>query len=307
MIKDRVLQRNPDYRVESDKNFIHHNITKSKSHLAEREQKLQGLKIRQLRAKIKRDRLSRQELKNRILQLHRWPLIRFMRDQALGKKMNELEVVRFVREWRIRIAFHQLMSKLLENFKHIVLERKLSFAKYLVAISMVKRLTIFLRKRGLSYEDRMRKDVKYVMTSMVQNRFDVTKLRAKKILSKFMASCQRNMTFKLMLNQFLNGIYHIQNQVKSRFEQHKLKKAFLDQMYDSEIRNMKVFSFKHTKQKKFKTLALKLSEVTRAQKEALLDEYFNLCKIVYRIRSVVSYVMYQGDQSFKLLLELFND
>ena len=78
-------------------------------------------------------------------------------------------------------------------------------------------------------------------------------------------------------------------------------------MYDSEIRNMKVFSFKHTKQKKFKTLALKLSEVTRAQKEALLGEYFNLCKMVYRIRSVVSYVMYQGDQSFKLLLELFND
>ena len=52
---------------------------------------------------------------------------------------------------------------------------------------------------------------------------------------------------------------------------------------------MKIFSFKHTKQKKYKQLALNLAAIESKHKDALLKEYFNLCKMIYRIDSLVDY------------------
>ena len=52
---------------------------------------------------------------------------------------------------------------------------------------------------------------------------------------------------------------------------------------------MKIYAFKHTKQKKYKNLALKLTYVEQKHKEALLREYFRMCKMIYRIVSLVVY------------------
>ena len=51
---------------------------------------------------------------------------------------------------------------------------------------------------------------------------------------------------------------------------------------------MKNYAFSKIKQKKYKTLTFKLLAITEAQKQALLTEYFNMCKMVYRIRSMVA-------------------
>ena len=73
---------------------------------------------------------------------------------------------------------------------------------------------------------------------------------------------------------------------------------------------MKIFSFKHTKQKKYKQLALNLAAIESKHKDALLKEYFNLCKMIYRIASLVDYTWCQNDQeedSHELILELFSE
>ena len=77
--------------------------------------------------------------------------------------------------------------------------------------------------------------------------------------------------------------------MQSRLLQHRLKFDFLQQTFEQELRNMKIFSFKHTKQKKYKQLALNLAAIESKHKDALLKEYFNLCKMIYRIASLVDY------------------
>lgn len=68
---------------------------------------------------------------------------------------------------------------------------------------------------------------------------------------------------------------------------------------------MKVFCFKKVKNKKYKQLTFSLQAITPAKKHALLEQYFNMCKMVYRIRSTVAYFWNQGERSLELVNELF--
>jgi len=51
---------------------------------------------------------------------------------------------------------------------------------------------------------------------------------------------------------------------------------------------------------------MKLSQIEEKHKDGLLKEYFNLCKMVYRINSIISYNWYQGTDSFDLIFSLYN-
>lgn len=70
---------------------------------------------------------------------------------------------------------------------------------------------------------------------------------------------------------------------------------------------MKVYSFKFIKQDKYMWLSFKLSAIMPHKKQALLREYFNMCKIVYRIHSQVAYTLYTTAYSFDAVRELYNE
>ena len=52
---------------------------------------------------------------------------------------------------------------------------------------------------------------------------------------------------------------------------------------------MMLFCQKRSKQKKFKMLYVKMSQFTEAKINAILREYFNLCVIIFQIKSKVNY------------------
>ena len=69
-----------------------------------------------------------------------------------------------------------------------------------------------------------------------------------------------------------------------------MKKESLNLIFDQELRNMKIYTFRMGKQNKdYISLAIKLSSIKDKHKNALLKEYFDMYKMIYRIRSMVSY------------------
>ena len=66
----------------------------------------------------------------------------------------------------------------------------------------------------------------------------------------------------------------------------------LSVLFDNELRNMKVFCFGMALKKKYKTLTFKLSLIQPRHKQALLHEYFTMCKLVFSIRAMVAYTWY---------------
>ena len=60
-------------------------------------------------------------------------------------------MIRFAREWRIMIAVQEIISKIYENFKTEVHERKVSFGQFIVTVSMVKKLRKVLIRKGPTF------------------------------------------------------------------------------------------------------------------------------------------------------------
>ena len=97
--------------------------------------------------------------------------------------------------------------------------------------------------------------------------------------------------------------------MRDRVSAHKLKMELLDVLFERELRNMKVFCFSLALKKRYKALTFNLSAIRPRQKQALLKEYFNMCKTVYVIRSKEAYTWSQcnGTHSINLIKELYKD
>ena len=102
----------------------------------------------------------------------------------------------------------------------------------------------------------------------------------------------------------MNGITKINAQMHNRLKSHALKLNHLDLLFERELRTMKVYCFKNVKNKKYKALTFSLQAITEAQKKALLKQYFDMCKMLYRIRSVVSYNYYH-ENAEEMVKELY--
>ena len=86
--------------------------------------------------------------------------------------------------------------------------------------------------------------------------------------------------------------------MQNRLKSHDLKKKALDNFFEAELRNLKIYAFKQSKiNKEFMTLAVNLSTIRDVHKKALINEYFSLYKLVYRIRSIVAYYWDGGEDA----------
>ena len=86
---------------------------------------------------------------------------------------------------------------------------------------------------------------------------------------------------------------------------------------------MKVLSFHRMRNKKYKQLALDLQKVTPKKKQIVLNEYFSMCKMVYRVRSTEAYMiglhpdqasqlevvssLYNEDSTFRKMISIVNN
>lgn len=65
--------------------------------------------------------------------------------------------------------------------------------------------------------------------------------------------------------------------------------AHLDLIFERELRIMSKAAFNKIKMQKYKTMIRAFQRIQPNQKQAVLKEYFTMCKMVYRIRTTVAY------------------
>lgn len=82
----------------------------------------------------------------------------------------------------------------------------------------------------------------------------------------------------------------------------------LELLFDKELFQMKSYYFKNYQIKSNQQLTLKLSEIHPCVKAGLLKEYFKMCKMMFRIRSLVTYVWdTSGRESSLKIRQLYNE
>ena len=95
--------------------------------------------------------------------------------------------------------------------------------------------------------------------------------------------------------------------MQNRLMSQKLKMGTMTMLFEREIKNMKVYCFGRIQINRFKTLALSLSTIKKTHIQALIRQYYSMCKMVYRIRSVAAYTWDKGATNLDSVSELYNE
>ena len=78
-------------------------------------------------------------------------------------------------------------------------------------------------------------------------------------------------------------IQYIFDKWKLREQTINNRKTELMNIMERELDNMRIFSSQHLQDKKYNSLNKKLHKITKYQKDAILGEYFSVCKNLMRI------------------------
>jgi hypothetical protein len=114
--------------------------------------------------------------------------------------------------------------------------------------------------------------------------------RAQGTLYEFLIASAGVEEFRSSAVNFLHQIKKISSAMHTRLHTHDAKKTFLKEFFMREVERMKIGSLKKAKkQKKYKMLHANLSLLKENQIIAVLEEYFKMCKMVYRTISVLHY------------------
>ena len=82
--------------------------------------------------------------------------------------------------------------------------------------------------------------------------------------------------------------FHMQNKISL----YRMKLQHLDLLFEREVHNMKVYCYAQFEvDPELKLLCLKLQDITVNKKTALLKEYFNMCKLIFNIRTCVAFAL----------------
>ena len=130
--------------------------------------------------------------------------------------------------------------------------------------------------------------MRYALCISVPAHVSPVETQAKRLFADFVTKCGTLMTFKSLTHEFLTGIYRINGQMQARLRSHRLRLEHLDLLFERELAIMRQRHFTRLKTQKRKTLAVNLSLIEEHHKRALISKYFDMCKLVYRIRSLVS-------------------
>ena len=92
---------------------------------------------------------------------------------------------------------------------------------------------------------------------------DVLILRAKTVLTGFMQKCGQVMAYKFWTYDWLRGFYHTQRTMNMKARTLKLKRNFLDLVYENELHQLKAYHYKNAVTKQAETFTMKLSAITQ--------------------------------------------
>lgn len=182
-----------------------------------------------------------------------------------------------------------MYSMLLKKIKSEIIFRKIQVASIIIARRFVRFTKGALRQQGPTQEFRMNNQTRYATTVKTALISATCEDRAKAIFAGFLSKVSQLLAFKRMTYEFLIQIYHISSQMNGRLKQHRLKMQHLDLLFERELFAMKSDAFSNFKKKRNQILIAKYQNIRPEHKAALLQEYFNMCKMVYRIRNATAY------------------
>ena len=107
---------------------------------------------------------------------------------------------------------------------------------------------------------------------------------------------------KMLLMNLTND--SLQELTKCNLEIHGMKMYHLRYLFEREKTAMLNVCQKRAKQKKFKKLYVQIAQFTEEKVNCILQEYFNLCLLVYRIKSTVNYV-WSSSYDIEDVIDLF--
>ena len=113
---------------------------------------------------------------------------------------------------------------------------------------------------------------------------DSSVLRSKRLVTTCISKdCQLNL-FTERARDFVTRVFRCGYLCHRRKRQHTIKLSFLDAFYERELHTLKVYYFKNYKLNNNKMITMRLEEIKEHHKQAVISEYFKLCRMVYRCR-----------------------
>lgn len=93
----------------------------------------------------------------------------------------------------------------------------------------------------------------------------------------------------------------------NRMQLQKVKLGHMSGLFERELAILKVYYFKRFKKKNYKQVTIKLDEIKPQKKDALLKEYFIMCRMLYRVRAKISMDLEEAEagDSLDKMKELF--
>lgn len=287
------------------KDFIKRNIQGQATKT--REQIEQDNRLKQINAKKRRNMSNENERRKLFFLLNKNMLIKNYRNKERQKVLNQLEAQRWTQTWCRTAKTFFVIRQYGENLMAIVLKRRLKIAIVVLSQRVKNFLKFRLSFKGKTAEKRLRLETKSTFNFSTQFTYEAIQERAKETMASFLQKCNQVFQFKLQCYDFIKHIVSINTRISERLEQNILKMQHLNFLFERELHDMKVYYYKNYRAKSNQKLTVKLSAIPLHAKQALLDEYFKMCRLMFKIRSYVNFTWdkYSGALQAKKIRELY--
>ena len=158
----------------------------------------------------------------------------------------------------MRGLLYHIIVKIWTHWKEYQDKRQNRLEQIAVTLKLVRQQYTRLSLLAPTFEIRLKNRIRQTLQWNTVANHDNTSLRAKQVLSSFVAKAGQLMDFKFWTYDFLHGIYKINGQMQDRLQSHRLKMNHLDLLWERELRNMKVSAFNRLPSKKYKKMLLDL-------------------------------------------------
>ena len=261
---------------------------------------------RQVIAKQCRDILTEERAKNKILQLHRWEILRRKKSEATAEALEEIrESYKLQKLVKYALTWH-VLGAMYAKFRERVAQEAV-FQRQVTAAELIqKEYRSILQKRGENPDDRSIKKFRNSLNAHNQATRDIIIERAQRVMSYYLLKANQFFQFRKEWKHTHNMICAIQNRFRVRKQILSLKMQSLIDQFDRERAAMSSYCYKKVKNKKNKALYTQLACLDDNRRDAVLSEYMEACKMVYRIKATLNYT-WKVSNNLDDVIQLFQE
>eukprot|EP00347_Sterkiella_histriomuscorum_P020931 403335904 len=243
----------------------------------------------------KRENMEVSNIKEKILRMNKWEMIRQQRQ--LDAQQLEILQEKQLRnaKWINLMNTQIILSTLFESFAN-KREQVREMQRRENCTSKIQRwFRNKLRGSGLSLEQRGARQIFMCFTMVASIKNEKVEDDAHEVITQFLTNQAEVHDLKKKFIQFHKTVSKIQSQWKERMTLIKYKLDFLGMFWEREKLTMiKYYYSKSKKNKKAKTTYNKLSQIDNYTKEYLLKQYFEKCRLEFTVSFFEQKIAFQA-------------